>query len=206
MLLIMINKKIPYASAFIAFVLPKLENIKDIILFGSVARNEDDEDSDIDLFFNVENKKDEKKIEDKLKQETPRFYKSKIAEPFILRGIKNEIKIHVGVLDEWKLKRSIISDGIALYGKYKELPEKQKHLMLFILEPIKNITKRNKITRSLFGRKEKNYLKQGVLKEYNGKKISPSSFIVPIEYSKEIIKFFSSEKVPYKLFEFWGDA
>jgi len=198
------NNKIPYASAFVAFILPKLDNIKDIILFGSVARDEDDENSDIDLFININEKKDEQKIEDKLKKEIPKFYKSKIAEPFVLRGIKNEIKIHVGILDEWKLKRSIISDGITLYGKYKELPKKQKHLMLFTFDPIKNITKRNKITRLLFGRKEKGYLKSGLLEQFEGKKLSPTCFIVPIEHSKGVIKIFSREKVSYRLFEFWG--
>jgi len=199
------NKKISYASAFVAFILPKLKNVKEIILFGSVARDEDDGNSDIDLFFNMENKKDEKKIENKLKQETPKFYQSKIAEPFILRGIKNEIKTYVGVLDKWKLKRSIISDGIVLYGKYKEVPKNTKGYVYFNLKPIKDITKRNRVLRRLFGRKEKNILKQGLLGEINGKILSPNSFIIPIEKSKDIVKILNSEKLDFSFFEFWSD-
>ena len=41
---------IAYASSFASFVIPKAE-FDEIILFGSVARNEADKDSDIDLFF-----------------------------------------------------------------------------------------------------------------------------------------------------------
>jgi len=199
------NKKIPYASAFVAFILPKLKSIKEIILFGSVARNEDDEKSDIDLFFNIENKKDEEKIKNKIKQETPKFYKSKIAEPYVLKGIKSEIKAHVGVLDEWKLKRSIISDGVVLYGKYKGLPENKQGFIYFNLKPIKNITTRNRVLRKLFGRKEKNYSVKGVVEELNGKILSSSSFVVFLEKGHEIIKFLSSEKLDFSFFEFWSD-
>ncbi len=62
---------------------------------------------------------DGKNIDDVKKSveiELNRFYKSKIAETWILKGIKNRINIHVGLLEEWKLKRSLISDGICLYG------------------------------------------------------------------------------------------
>ena len=41
--------------------------IKEVILFGSVAKGTFDKKSDIDLFFNVKEKKDEKEIEEKLR-------------------------------------------------------------------------------------------------------------------------------------------
>ena len=43
------------------------EKIKEIMLFGSVAKLSSDKKSDIDLFFNVKDKKEEKSIEEKLK-------------------------------------------------------------------------------------------------------------------------------------------
>ena len=197
------KKLVAYASAFVSFVLPKVVDVDEIILFGSVARNEADKKSDIDLFFNL--KKDENKIKGIIKKELGKFYTSKIAETWYFKGIKNEINIEVGNLDKWKLKRSIISDGIVLYGKYKEVPEKLKGFAQFTLKPIKNITKRNKIIRRLFGRKEKRYSTGGLIEEY-GKKVSVSSFIVPIEKSKDIIRMLNKEKIDYSYFEFWSDA
>ena len=71
------KEQVAYASAFVAFVLPKID-INEIILFGSVAREEASKESDIDLFFNVKTKEDEtKKI---INEELKKFYKSKIAE------------------------------------------------------------------------------------------------------------------------------
>lgn len=200
------NKElIAYASAFVSFLLPKIENVREIILFGSAARGEADKESDIDLFFDEEKKEDEEKIKEAIKEELKKFYKSRIAETWFLRGIKNPISINVGKLEEWKLKRSIISDGITLYGRYKELPKNIKPFAFFNIEPIKNIAKRNKIIRELFGRREKKYSKKGILEEVNGKKLSVSSFIVPKEQADRILDLLGKEKVNYGFFELWSD-
>lgn len=194
---------IAYASAFVSFALPKVD-VDEIILFGSVARNEADEKSDIDLFFDL--KKDENKTKETLKRELKRFYKSRICEIWALKGIKNEINIEVGNLNEWKLKRSIISEGIVLYGKYKKVPEKMNGFAQFTLKPIKDITKRNRIIRKLFGRKEKKYSVEGVVEKLSGKRISAVSFIVPIEKVKDVLETFGKEKIDYSFFEFWSDV
>lgn len=197
---------IAYASSFVSFVLSKLDEVKEIILFGSVVRGEATKESDIDLFFNIEYKTKEKEIKEIIEKEKEKFYKSKIAEVWFLRGIKNPINISVGNLDEWKsLKRSIVSEGMVLYGKYKETPENLKGFVIFNIPPIKNIAKRNKIIRNLFGRKEKNYSTNGLVKNLNGKKLNVSSFIVQIEHSKKIVEFLGKEKTNYTFFEFWSD-
>ena len=196
---------IAYASAFASFIIPKINNIDEIILFGSVARDEANEKSDIDLFFNLEKGFDEEKIKKILNEELNKFYKSKIAETWFLRGIKNEISIKIGVLDEWKLKRSIISEGICLYGKYKEIPKNMISFVFFNITPIKNIAKRNRIIREIFGRNEEKYSKQGLLISLNGKKISPSAFIIPKNNANTIINFFNKEKINYRFFELWSD-
>jgi predicted nucleotidyltransferase len=196
---------IAYASGFVSFLLPKVERIKEIILFGSAARGEAEKESDIDLFFDIEKKEDEEKIKKLIKEELKKFYKSKIAETWFLKGIKNLINVNVGVLEEWKLKRSIISEGISLYGKYKEIPKNLKSFVFFNIEPIKNITKRNRIIREVFGRKEKNYFKKGILEEFNSKKLSASSFIVHKEYADKILELLGKEKIDYRFFEFWTD-
>lgn len=193
---------VAYALSFTGFVLPKIE-IDEVILFGSVARNEADKDSDIDLFFNV--KQGEERLKEILKKELEKFYKTKTAEIWNLKGIKNQIKIEVGNLDKWKLKRSIISEGIVLYGKYRSMPEKVKEFVQFNLKPIKNISKRNRVLRKIFGREEKGYSVKGEVEKANGKKLSATSFIIPAEKSRNIIKILNSEKVDYNFFEFWSD-
>ncbi len=192
---------IAYASAFVSFVIPKIE-VEEVILFGSVARDEAGKESDIDLFFNTQ---EGSKIEKIVENELDKFYKSKINEVFLLKGIKNQISIKVGDLDKWKLKRSIITDGILLYGKYKEIPDNKGGFALFNIKPIRNITKRNKIIRILFGRKEKAYETNGIIKKYNGKRLSPTSFIISIKKELEIVNLLNSEKIDFSFFEFWTD-
>lgn len=192
---------IAFANAFVSFVLPKID-VDEIILFGSAARNEATKESDIDIFFNTKN---EKTIETIIENELERFNKSKIAEIWRLKGIKNEISIKVGNLNQWKLKRSVISDGIVLYGKYREMPENMRGFTYFNIKPIKDIAKRNKIIRQLFGRKEKNYSTFGFLDKINGKQLTPNSFLAPIEKTQEILKILNAEKINYSFFEFWTD-
>lgn len=194
--------QVAYTSSFISFVLPKID-VEEIILFGSVARGEANEESDIDIFFNVS--KNEEEIKRVIKQELEKFHKSSINDLWSLKGIKNEINIEVGNLNQWKLKRSIISDGIVLYGKYKTLPEKTKGFMLFALKPIKNIAKRNKIIRYIFGRQEEKYKSKGLIEQSNGKKLSTSVFLLPLEKAKEIDQFLNEERASFSFFELWTD-
>jgi len=198
------KQSMAYASSFVSFVLPKI-NVEEIILFGSIARKEAGEKSDIDLFFNIVKKTEENRTKKTIDKELNRFYKSKINEIWRLKGIKNHIKFEVGDLNRWKLKRSIISDGIVLYGKYKNAPEKTKGYVHFNLKPIKDITKRNRILRKIFGRKEKSCLTQGIINEIGGKKLSPTSFIIPINKTQEILRILNSEKLDFNFFEFWSD-
>lgn len=193
---------IAYAQAFVSFVMPKID-AEEIILFGSTARGEAAKESDIDIFINIKEK--EKETIELLKVQLEKFYKSYLNEQFRLKGINNKIAIEVGNLDKWKLKRSIISEGLILYGKYKEVPKDLKGFTFFNLKPIKNITKRNRIIRRLFGRKEKNYLSQGIIIKNKGKQLSSASFVISKEKSQEIITILNAEKIDYNLIEFWSD-
>ncbi len=203
-----LNKEIliGYAGSFISFVIGDVgEKINQIILFGSVARGDFNENSDIDLFFDIKNKDEIKEIENILKNKLLKFYKSLIFKNWNQKGIKRSISIHTGILDEWTLKRSIISNGIILYGKYKEIPGNLKQYTLIANDSIKNIAKRNKIERELFGRKEKKYVKDGILNGLGGKMISNRVLIMPAENSDKIISLFNKEKIHFKLYEIWMD-
>lgn len=194
-----------YALAFASFVLPKLSEIREIVLFGSVVRNEADKNSDIDLFIDIGANNNEEQIKKIVNVELKRFSQSKISELWKLRGINNEINVLVGNLDEWELRRSIVGEGVTLYGKFKEIPKNLKNYVYYNILPIKNIAKRNKIIRNLFGRKEKNYSQQGMVFQFGGKRESPSSFFVPVENSRKINAFLEDNHVDYRFFEIWTD-
>src|SRR3989344_4048685 len=138
------NKLIAFALNFASFLLEKM-NVNAIILFGSVAKNQFDDESDIDLFIETENKN-----KDKINSILELYEKSKDYETFKLLGIKNDISIKCGKLVEWtELKRSIISGGIVLYGTYQSTPEKLNHKVLFLLS-LENNSKAKRLGRGAF--------------------------------------------------------
>ncbi len=198
---------IGYAESFASFLLPELKDlsVKDIILFGSTARGDYDKSSDIDIFIDLEKEEDAPKVEKIVNSNLKKFYKSRIFEVWGLKGIKSSISVKTGMLEKWGLKRSIISDGIILYGRYRQQPKGMKHYSLFVFEPIKNVTKRNRIIRQLFGRREKGYVREGIIKAINALPLSQRVLAVPIEQSNRVIELFSKERVDYKIFELWTD-
>ena len=200
---------ISYAESFVSFLLKNRElrkyPIKEIILFGSVARGDFDKTSDIDIFIDVENKKDVENLNNLIKKILIKFYKSQFCSIFALEGIRNEIRVKVGILDEWKLKRSIVSEGITFYGKYKYVPKKIRQYSLVTFSPIKDVTKRNRVIRQLIGRKEKNYKKEGLLEKFNGKQLSQRVIMIPTQYLSNLLGLFAKEKIDYQIYEIWSE-
>mgnify|MGYP001599929121 FL=1 len=170
------NKLISYSMSLASFLVDRLA-IDNIILFGSVANNTFDKESDIDLFIDT-NKNNESAIRNilDLYKKTDEYKKFKIS------GIKNEFSLKIGRLKEWKeLEASIISDGIVLYGHFQSQPDKLKQKRLFILNTQK-INRKTKIMiwRKLYGYKQKvgdkTYMSLGLI----DKKIGRGAFIVNI--------------------------
>ncbi len=194
------NILISYTQDFVSFIIETVDisQIKNIILFGSVAREEANEESDIDIFIDVV--KEDKKLEEKILQAKQRFYASaKCKEYWNLRGVKNEFVLKIGKLSEWKeLKNSIISNGKVLYGKYFDVPE-GKNCTYFIWENIHPETKRILFSKRLFGymQNEKRY--QGLLEKYEGIKLGKGIIIVPTEHSATFTTFFRENKITVKI-------
>jgi len=197
------NELIAFASSYASFVLERMNNIQEIILFGSVARGDFDKDSDIDVFIDLG--KEDIKSEKDLKLISEKFYKSIIYQKWEQKGITNRINAKIGNLNTWDLKRSIISEGIVLYGQYKS-EIKGEHYLLITFNVIKNVAKRNKVIRELFGREEEKYYKEGLVKQLGGKKISPTTLLIKQQFSDKILDFLKKEKVDFKLFEMWSDT
>ena len=193
------NKLISLALSFVSFLIERI-NVESIILFGSVAQNNFDNESDIDIFINTNNK-DKEKIENFLE-----FYKkTEEYEKFKLDGIKNEISLKIGRLNEWKdLKRSIISGGIMLYGNYQGKPEKLKHNIIFILN-INNVKRAEKIKiwRKIYGYKQKIGKKTYVFNGLTERKLGRGSFIIPIEKFKQVQEYLAKNKIKHSFFDVW---
>ena len=176
--------------------------VKSITLFGSVAKDNFDEESDIDLFVEC-NKMEEKKIELILEL----YKKTEGYEKFRLDGVKNEISVKYGKLEDWKeLKRSIISGGIVLYGAYRGTPDKLSHKLLFLLNlgGISRATK-IKVWRNLYGYKQKVGKKVYVSKGKIEKKLGRGAFLVPIQNSQEVINYLKKNKIKYSLLDVWTE-
>jgi len=203
-------KLIAYSQDFISFLFQHLgkdaDKINQVVLFGSVARGEATKESDIDLFIDVS----DKNLEDKINKIKEDFYKSiKVKKYWDLLGIENEINCSIGILKEWdSLKRSLIADGILLFGKYKEKLETDSYY-LFIIAPGKIRNKNISIWRQLYGYTQKInkkiYVKKGLIKEYNGSKLAKGVFIIPLEHFQKIISFLKKNKFKHEIIPFWQE-
>ncbi len=201
-------KLIGYSLDFASFLIEKLKSeskkVKKIILFGSVARKESMKNSDIDLFIEVT----DVKLEGKINEIRDDFFKSiKFKKYWDLLGVENEINLSIGKLKEWgDLKRSIIANGIILYGKY-EGEEKTKQYYLFIVSPGKDRNKNISIWRELYGYSQKvgkkKYLKEGLVKMFEGKKLARGVFFIPVDFAQEMIKFLRGKKFKIEIIPVW---
>lgn len=206
----MIYKKshVAYAMDFASFLVDGSlgEMINKIILFGSVARGDFTKESDIDIFINAP-----EETEQDIKNQLTLFLSSQVNKLWKQRGITNEISLKVGNLDEWSLKREVISSGILLYGKYNELPKDAKYYMLITLNVTgKKAAQQVRLWRKLYGYKQKIkkkvYSFPGLLVQCGGKKLGKAIVAVPMENRQKIFTLLKENKVPYKLHEFWSDS
>ncbi len=198
------NELISYTLDFVSYLISKTNKINRIILHGSVAREDFDEESDIDLFIDTK-----EKIEKKVNKILENYYKTKKFKQWELKGIENPFSFIIGNLEneEWKsLKRSIINTGIVLYGKYKAEAEKINQYTLFSFENIKPDKKRIAIFRKLFGFRigKKHY--PGIAEKIKAIKIGKGSLLVPAEHTNELKKYFQEKKVTLKLYDLWSDT
>ena len=167
------NKYLPYTIHFVSFMLEYLEtdNIKNIILFGSAARNEATKQSDIDIFIDINAKEKEYSIE--VKKIIEKFYESKFYQNYWkIKGLDNSFNVIIGNINKWELKDNIISTGITLYTKFKSIPDNQKHSLLIYFENIKPETKRVLLYKNLYGYNTKGKHYTGLIEKYNGIKIN----------------------------------
>ena len=193
---------IAYSMDYASFLLNNLpkkqaDYINDITLFGSVARGDFDESSDIDIFINATDKKPEKEIN----HLTDEFFKSvKYKEYWKLKGIDRKIRPIIGKINDWKdLKESIALNGITIYGKHRQLPETTRSYMLFQWSAIKNQSTRVLLNKQLFGYNQYNKKYIGKIEQSGGEKLGTNCAIVPIEHYTMTLNIFRNLKIPVKM-------
>ena len=199
------NKLIANALDFVSYLLENNLKIDTAILFGSIVSKEFDDESDIDIFLESDEK--EENINSLLNE-----YQKTKGENWKFKGITNQISLKVGKLKNWpELQRSIQSKGLLLYGNYKEIPENIENYSIFVLSfgKIKRI-KKVSLWRSLYGYKQKTrkkrYIKMGLIENLNGKKLERGVIAIPSENEKRFRDFLNQNKIKYKIIEVWSDS
>lgn len=195
---------IAYAASFSSFLVANLKaeqlaKIKAVILFGSVARGEAAQESDVDLFIDVV--ADEKKLASETDAILRKFYGSIIFTKYWkLLGVENEIKPIVGKLSDWRdLKSSILANGITLYGKFIAKAEKAQPAVLFYWGTIANQPKRVLLSKRLYGYKYKDKTYRGLLEIYGGQKISTNCIFVGLEQASTFSRLFRQMKISVRM-------
>ena len=196
------EKLIAYALDFVSFLVQETkhrQNIKNIILFGSVSREEADKKSDVDLFIDLI--KAEPKVENEFEKIRDDFMASvKVKRYWSLLGITNEVSLTVGKLEEWtELHPSLIANGIICYGKYKPEIKQGTHLSFFMWENIKPNSKRVLFNKQMFGYKFKGKAYSGLLQKVNGQRLGKGCISVPLESATPCLKLFRQHKITVKI-------
>jgi len=197
------NELISFAMDFASYLVSRIPEINRIVLYGSVARGDFDNESDVDLFIDTK-----EKIEKKVEKALEIYEGTKKFKEWELKGIKREIHTMIGELDseEWKnLKRSVMINGITLYGKYKAESDRINHYALVSFENIKPDKKRIVVFRTLFGFNIKGKRYPGLVEKTNSKRFGKGTLIVPIENYKKIEVYLRSKKITFRIIDFWTD-
>jgi hypothetical protein len=217
------NKRLlSYALEFASVLVDSLNEkellgLKEIILFGSVARGEASKESDIDIFINVSKSgKNSSSIERTISyilnseyKNSNRNYPEKIfskkaitgfVERWKLMGMDNRINCIVGELNKWgDLKQSIISDGIILYGKYTGLV-KGRSFVIISWDKIKPETKRVFLSKKLYGYNSKGKRYSGIIEGTGTIKLASNCIMVPLEDAKKVILLFKDYGIDVRRF------
>ncbi|HLD07339.1 MAG TPA: nucleotidyltransferase domain-containing protein [Candidatus Nanoarchaeia archaeon] len=196
------SKLVAYAMDVASFLVQKVQNrerIKHIILFGSVAREEAGEGSDIDIFVDVVEESPD--TEKDIKVCIEKFHQSaKYAHYWKMLGIENEIKLKVGRLDYWDdLKPSIIANGITLYGKFKAEAGKGKHQALLVWENVKPNAKRVMLNKQMFGYTQGKKFYAGLIQKFRGERLGKGCISVPLEHALVFQQRFKAYRISVKI-------
>ena len=184
----------------IAKELSKIEDVKAIILYGSLARGEFTSRSDVDLFILTTDYNTQKEIYDKvieLESEIGRKIQPTI------RTLAELQKTDTGLL------QNIFQEGKILYLREPfDIPSaillQQKPYLIYSFQ-ISHLLQKDKarFNRQFYEQKRKGYKYKGLLQEIGGQKLSAGCIIIPYAQKQKIEKFFKKFKVEFEQLKVW---
>lgn len=196
------NELISYALDFVSFILWDeriFDSVHSVILFGSVARGDFDNDSDLDLF--IETTLGASEFQKWLRL----FHDSPTGKMHALKGIENRISLKTGSTSDFHgLAESIEDSGIQLYGKFEKTQKPLKHYTLFTitLEKKKTAVKVG-LWRKLYGYTQKvgkkKYQTEGILRAYGAVRIAKGAFLVPFRFRQQVLDFLIQYRIGYEM-------
>jgi predicted nucleotidyltransferase len=183
----------------ISGVLSKIEGVKVIILYGSLARGEFTSRSDIDLFIIVS--KDEKdKIEERIIELENQLKRS------IQPTIRTEEQIRT---TDSGLLQNIFQEGKILFlREYFDFPVsfllEQRPFVIYRFD-ISNLKQNRKaqFNRELYGYRDKKYKYEGLIHKVEGSKLSSGCIIVPFDGKKIMEGVFKKHKITFEEVKVW---
>lgn len=194
-----------YAMTAVAFLMGKLEQgklekIRTVILFGSVAAGTATEKSDVDLFFDVPaTLNEQKEIKKTLEKAASDFYLSQEGLKFKMIGMENQVSVYVGKVEEWKeLQSSMEGSAIVLYGRYFSNEPVQKHHEIIYWESPKSLA-RGAFLNKIYGYRVGKRAYPGLIEKLGGSKIGKSAAIIPVQKRAEFIQTLDKYRVDYKI-------
>lgn len=184
----------------IAKELSKIEDIKAVILYGSLARGEFTSRSDIDLFILTTDDKTQKELQDKIIE----------LESAIGRNIQPTIRTIVELQKtDTGLLQNVFQEGKILYLKEpSDIPSaillQQKPFLIYSFQ-ISSLPQKDKarFNRQLYEQTRKGYKYKGLLQEIGGQKLSAGCVMVPHMQKEAIEKFFKKFKVKFEQLKVW---
>ena len=184
----------------IAKELSRIEDVKAVILYGSLARGEFTSRSDIDLFILTTDDKTQREVEDKvikLESEIGRNIQPTI------RTIDELQKTDTGLL------QNIFQEGKILYLKEpSDIPSaillQQKPFLIYSFQ-ISSLPQKDKVrfNRQLYEQTKKDYKYKGILHEIGGQRLSSGCIMIPHMQKETIEKFFKKFKVKFEQLKVW---
>ena len=184
----------------IAKELSKIEDVKAVILYGSLARGEFTSRSDVDLFILTTKDKTLREVQDKVIELESKIGRS--IQPTI-RTIAELQKTDTGLL------QNIFQEGKILYLREpSDIPSaillKQKPYLIYSFQ-ISNLAQKDKVrfNRHLYEQTRNGYKYKGLLQEIAGQKLSAGCVMIPYEQRAKIEKFFKKFKVQFEQLKVW---
>lgn len=179
--------------------LSEIREIKVVILYGSLGRNDFTSRSDIDLFI-ITSKDIKDMIEEKIIE----------LESQIGRNIQPTIRTEKQIkITDSGLLQNIFQEGKILFlREYFDFPVtfllEQKPFIIYKFNII-NLKQKNKaqFNRELYGYKDKKYKYKGVIHKTGGSKLSSGCIIIPNNKKNLIISFFKKKRIKFKEIKIW---